>query len=95
MVLKQSDLYAPDKRFILCVYIKSLDNFDQMNNKLAFLFDLNGTMIDDMAYHVEAWYTIFNGLGANISIKKMKEEIPKYLLSHLKIKKLYYGILIN
>jgi beta-phosphoglucomutase family hydrolase len=40
----------------------------------AFLFDLNGTMIDDMRYHVKAWHKIFNDLGANISMEKMKEE---------------------
>ena len=44
-----------------------------MNYK-AFLFDLNGTMIDDMAYHVKAWHKIFNDLGANISMERMKEE---------------------
>jgi beta-phosphoglucomutase len=26
----------------------------------AFLFDLNGTMIDDMQYHADAWYDIIN-----------------------------------
>jgi len=26
----------------------------------AFLFDLNGTMIDDMGYHQKAWYDILN-----------------------------------
>ena len=40
----------------------------------AFLFDLNGTMIDDMDYHVKAWHKIFNDLGANISMERMKEE---------------------
>ena len=44
-----------------------------MNYK-AFLFDLNGTMIDDMHYHVKAWHRIFNDLGANISMDRMKEE---------------------
>lgn len=44
-----------------------------MNYK-AFLFDLNGTMIDDMQYHVKAWHRIFNDLGANISMERMKEE---------------------
>ena len=44
-----------------------------MNYK-AFLFDLNGTMIDDMQYHVKAWYRIFNELGAGISMERMKEE---------------------
>jgi beta-phosphoglucomutase len=27
-------------------------------NAKAFLFDLNGTVIDDMHYHAEAWYDI-------------------------------------
>lgn len=40
----------------------------------AFLFDLNGTMINDMPYHVKAWYGILNSLGANISMERMKEE---------------------
>lgn len=40
----------------------------------AFLFDLNGTMIDDMDFHIRAWYGILNGLGANISMAQMKEE---------------------
>ncbi|MBC7872877.1 MAG: HAD family phosphatase, partial [Ferruginibacter sp.] len=37
-----------------------------MNNKKAFLFDLNGTMIDDMVFHIKTWYRILNELGANI-----------------------------
>ncbi len=45
-----------------------------MNAPLAFLFDLNGTMIDDMSYHIQAWHRILNNLGANISLEKMKEE---------------------
>lgn len=40
----------------------------------AFLFDLNGTMIDDMQYHINAWYNILNDLGANLSMERMKEE---------------------
>jgi HAD superfamily hydrolase (TIGR01509 family) len=28
--------------------------------KSAFIFDLNGTMINDMPYHVKAWYAILN-----------------------------------
>lgn len=43
-------------------------------NKKAFLFDLNGTMIDDMQYHITAWHRILNELGANISLEQMKEE---------------------
>ena len=45
-----------------------------MKYKPAFLFDLNGTMIDDMQYHIKAWYRILNELGANISIERVKEE---------------------
>ena len=45
-----------------------------MNQQKAFLFDLNGTMIDDMHYHIKAWHGILNGLGANISLERMKEE---------------------
>ncbi|HEY1871346.1 MAG TPA: HAD family phosphatase [Chitinophagaceae bacterium] len=40
----------------------------------AFLFDMNGTMINDMPYHITAWHRIFNDLGANISLDKMKDE---------------------
>jgi beta-phosphoglucomutase len=45
-----------------------------INNKKAFLFDLNGTMINDMAFHIRAWHRILNELGANISLERMKEE---------------------
>lgn len=45
-----------------------------MNQQKAFLFDLNGTMIDDMQYHIKAWHGILNGLGASISMERMKEE---------------------
>lgn len=43
-------------------------------DKKAFLFDLNGTMIDDMDYHVRAWHRILNELGAGISYERTKEE---------------------
>jgi beta-phosphoglucomutase len=45
-----------------------------MHQYKAFLFDLNGTMIDDMEYHIKAWYSILNELGAEISMEKTKEE---------------------
>lgn len=44
------------------------------NGVKAFLFDLNGTMIDDMEYHIIAWYDILNELGAGISYEKAKAE---------------------
>jgi beta-phosphoglucomutase family hydrolase len=42
----------------------------------AFLFDLNGTMIDDMQFHVKAWYRILNeDLGANMSYEEVKSHM--------------------
>jgi HAD superfamily hydrolase (TIGR01509 family) len=42
----------------------------------AFLFDLNGTMIDDMGYHQEAWYGILNdNLKAGLSREAVKKEM--------------------
>jgi len=40
----------------------------------SFLFDLNGTMIDDMNYHIEAWYNILKSLGSDITLEKTKHE---------------------
>ncbi|GAB3423240.1 HAD family hydrolase [Niabella aquatica] len=40
----------------------------------AFLFDLNGTMINDMDYHIKAWHRILNELGAAITLERTKEE---------------------
>lgn len=45
-----------------------------ISNYKAFLFDLNGTMINDMDYHITAWHRILNGLGANITLERMKKE---------------------
>ena len=36
------------------------------------MFDLNGTMVDDMQYHIDAWYGILNKLGASISLEETK-----------------------
>ena len=42
----------------------------------AFLFDLNGTMIDDMDYHIKAWYHVLNNdLGANLSWEEVKSHM--------------------
>jgi beta-phosphoglucomutase family hydrolase len=40
----------------------------------AFLFDLNGTMIDDMPYHIKAWHGLLVDLGANLTLSQMKHE---------------------
>jgi beta-phosphoglucomutase len=42
----------------------------------AFLFDLNGTMIDDMDYHVKAWYDILNNdLKAGLSWEEVRGQM--------------------
>jgi len=42
----------------------------------AFLFDLNGTMVDDMEYHVKAWYGILNDdLKANMSWEDVRSHM--------------------
>jgi beta-phosphoglucomutase len=42
----------------------------------AFLFDLNGTMIDDMQFHLKAWYHILNDdLGANVGWEETKSHM--------------------
>jgi beta-phosphoglucomutase len=42
----------------------------------AFLFDLNGTMINDMEYHIQAWYELVNDqLNAGLSREAVKEQM--------------------
>ena len=42
----------------------------------AFLFDLNGTMIDDMQYHIHAWDHMLNReLKAGLSLAQVKEQM--------------------
>ena len=42
----------------------------------ASIFDLNGTMINDMEYHLTAWYTILNDeLGAGLSREEVKSHM--------------------
>ena len=40
----------------------------------AFLFDLNGTMVEDMSYHIHAWHTIFVKLGANYTMQQSQQQ---------------------
>ena len=40
----------------------------------AFIFDLNGTMINDMPYHIKAWYRIVSDLGSKLSLEEVKQE---------------------
>ena len=44
--------------------------------KKAFIFDLNGTMVDDMGFHAEAWGTIINGeLNGNLTPEQVQREM--------------------
>ena len=60
-----------------------------LNNYSAFLFDLNGTMINDMPYHVSAWYRILNELGTKISMERTKEEC--YGKNHELLERIFPG----
>ena len=60
-----------------------------MQQRKAFLFDLNGTMINDMPYHVSAWHRIVTELGADISLEKMKQEC--YGKNHDVIERIFPG----
>jgi beta-phosphoglucomutase family hydrolase len=55
----------------------------------AFLFDLNGTMIDDMHYHIKAWHRILNDLGARLSLQEVKEEC--YGKNHEMLERIFPG----
>ena len=47
-----------------------------MSNRTAFLFDLNGTMIDDMNYHLDVWYNVVvKDLGADMSNEEVKHHL--------------------
>ena len=61
----------------------------QFNNYKAFLFDLNGTMINDMPYHINAWHLILNELGANISLERTKQEC--YGKNHELLERIFPG----
>jgi beta-phosphoglucomutase len=60
-----------------------------LTNYKAFLFDLNGTMINDMPWHIKAWHRILNELGANISMERMKEEC--YGKNHELLERIFPG----
>lgn len=47
-----------------------------MNKPQAFIFDLNGTMVDDMKFHGRAWYKIIHDeLGADLTYEEVAKEM--------------------
>jgi beta-phosphoglucomutase len=46
-----------------------------MNTYKAFIFDLNGTIIDDMPLHIKIWNQLFNEHGANHSLAQSKVQL--------------------
>lgn len=40
--------------------------------KQAFIFDMNGTMINDMHYHTSAWHGVLEKLGAGLTVEETK-----------------------
>jgi len=41
----------------------------------AFIFDMNGTIIDDMPWHIKIWNQVFNELGAGHTLEQSKEQL--------------------
>ncbi len=41
----------------------------------AFIFDMNGTMIDDMQYHIAAWHSILNRYHAHITLEETRLQV--------------------
>lgn len=47
-----------------------------LSAKQAFIFDLNGTMIDDMAYHLQVWASVLNDdLGASLTVEEIRKNM--------------------
>src|SRR5277367_2440050 len=47
-----------------------------MPNAKAFIFDLNGTMIDDMQYHSAAWFSVLNDdLNAQLTREEVNQQM--------------------
>lgn len=59
----------------------------------AFLFDLNGTMVNDMEYHIKAWYSILNELGAGLSMEETK--LQCYGKNHELLERVFPGRFSN
>ncbi|MDR6790287.1 membrane protein [Sphingomonas sp. BE138] len=55
---------------------RQLGSDDTMAIK-AVLFDIDGTLVDSNDYHVEAWQTVFNRIGATFDDRAVHDQIGK------------------
>lgn len=44
------------------------------SNYQAYIFDLNGTMVNDMPYHIKAWHAQILSMGGQLSLEEMKHQ---------------------
>jgi beta-phosphoglucomutase-like phosphatase (HAD superfamily) len=42
----------------------------------AFIFDLNGTLIDDVTFHTQVWYHLVKIMGRELTWQEMKSYSP-------------------
>lgn len=62
----------------MCLYLYGMNETVRTEGRYprAFIFDLNGTMINDMEYHLTAWYHILNNdLNAGLSRDVVKSHM--------------------
>ncbi|MGE5520880.1 MAG: HAD family hydrolase [Candidatus Dadabacteria bacterium] len=55
----------------------------------AFLFDLNGTMINDMHFHIRSWHRILTDIGAQLSFEEVKHQC--YGKNHEMLERVFPG----
>src|SRR3954468_2170906 len=46
-----------------------------MQKRKAFLFDMDGTMFDNMQYHLEAWQQMVHELGSDLQGEKLFRQL--------------------
>ena len=62
----------------------------------AFIFDLNGTMIDDMRYHTQAWHELLNNeLQAGLTWEDVKQIMAPGSLDPLTKELIYLAVSVS
>ena len=52
-----------------------MENWINLSMAKAFIFDMNGTIIDDMPWHIRIWNQMMNEFGAGHSLEQTKEQL--------------------